>query len=61
MKIVVNERPKTSQECSFSKVLANGNLACILDNENYCNFICENTMKCPCLITFDEINNKSIN
>ena len=58
MKIVVTEMPKTSQECSFSQVLSNGNLACILDNGNYCNFICENTMQCPCLITFDEMSNK---
>ena len=58
MKIVVTEMPKTSQECSFSQVLSNGNLACILDNGNYCNFICENTMQCPCLITFYEMSNK---
>ena len=58
MKIVVTEKPKTSKECLFSQVLANGNVACILDNGNYCKFICKNTMQCPCLIILDEVNNK---
>lgn len=61
MKIVVTEMPKTSQECLFSQVLSNGIFTCILDNGNYCGFICEETTQCPCLITYDKLNDKNNN
>ena len=34
MRIVVDEMPKTRQECCFSQLESNGEITCILDNQN---------------------------
>ena len=58
MRIVVDEMPKTRQECCFSQIESNGGITCILDNHNRCDFICENTQECPALISIDEVQNQ---
>lgn len=58
MRIVVDEMPKTWQECCFSQIESNWEITCILDNHNRCDFICENTQECPALISIDEVQNQ---
>ena len=55
MRIVVDEMPKTRQECCFSQLESNGEITCIFDNQNRCDFICENTQECPILISINEV------
>lgn len=58
MRIVVDEMPKTRQECCFSQIESNGEITCILDNHNRCDFICENTQACSALIIINEVQNQ---